>query len=86
MYVFGVSFAYRNLGWKHTIVIRLIGVRPSSNQSLRGPRIPIPLRSKDASLRWRLPLPEEVPRGSTFYIDGSDLDADTKVLLPQYFQ
>ena len=32
---------------------------------------PIPLRCKDASLRWRLPLPEEVPRGSTFYIDGS---------------
>ena len=43
-------------------------------------KIPIPLRSKDASLRWRLPLPEEVPRGSTFYIDGSALDADTKAM------
>ena len=41
----------------------------------------IPARSTEASFRWQLQPSADIPDGSTFYIDGSAVDADTKQLV-----
>ena len=43
-------------------------------------RLSLPEPSLEASLHWRIPLPDDIPEGCKFYIDASAMDAACKPL------
>ena len=43
-------------------------------------KLAIPPSSEDGFLQWHTSLPDDIPEGSCFYIDGSAMDADSRQL------